>query len=637
MPAAAAVVLALGRALGETMALATLVGEGRGLEVFLSRCLGASFFGAICAVGGTCSGDLHDNGVQIAAACAGRAAASSSASSRGTGLAMTTDNSMIRTQVDALRDALERSKRKRVRRLLKTMHPAKIASLMEPLTPEQRVAVWQQIEEPVEHKVLAHLSPALKAQLTRDAGAGEQPDPPEEALSAETAGGEPAAEAETQLRLVLEALDSGKLKRIGRLFRKLHPARIAGLLESLPAAGRVAAWDMVEHERMGKVLRHLHEEVRRRLAAEMELDDLVDAARAMEPDDLVDLIQDLPGDLGREILLTLNRRERERVESMLSYPEDSAGGLMNLDQIAVRADIKVGTLLRYLRLLEELPPNTDKFYIVDRDNRYQGIVRARRVLTARPETLIADIMETDFEPVLATQPEADIARRFEAQDLISVPVVDDAGVLLGRITIDDIVDVIRELAEHSMMGMAGLDEETDMFAPVLASSRRRAVWLGINLVTAFLAAWVIGLFEHTLEQVVALAVLMPIVASMGGIAGSQTLTLVIRGLATGQLGTVNTRILLLKELGVGLLNGLLWALVVAALAIAWFGNWAIGGIIAAAILLNLLCAALAGVTIPLVLRALGIDPALAGSVVLTTVTDVVGFFVFLGLATVLLL
>ncbi|WP_295544272.1 magnesium transporter [uncultured Thiohalocapsa sp.] len=549
---------------------------------------------------------------------------------------MSTDEGAIHTQVDALRQALARNKRKRVRRLLRMMHPAKIASLLETLTPAQRVGVWQQIDEPVEHKVLAHISPALQTQLTRDAGAGE---PAEQAatLHAGSAADVSDTADETQLRVVLEALESGKLKRIGRLFRKLHPARIAGLLESLPAADRAAAWDMLEHERMGKVLRHLHEAVRRRLAAEMELDDLVDAARTMAPDDLVDLIQDLPGSLGREILQTLNQRERVRVESMLSYPEDSAGGLMNLDQIAVRPDIKVGTLLRYLRLLEDLPPNTDKFYIVDRNRRYQGIVRARRVLTAKPETPIVELMETDFEPVTAATPATDIAHRFETQDLISVPVVDAAGVLLGRITVDDVVDVIRDQAEHSMMGMAGLDEETDMFAPVLASSRRRAVWLGINLVTAFLAAWVIGLFEHTLEQVVALAVLMPIVASMGGIAGSQTLTLVIRGLATGQLGTVNTPILLLKEISIGLLNGLLWALVVAALAIAWFGNWAIGGIIAAAILLNLFCAALAGVVIPLIMRRLGIDPALAGSVVLTTVTDVVGFLAFLGLATLLLL
>ncbi|MGB5830711.1 MAG: magnesium transporter [Thiohalocapsa sp.] len=546
----------------------------------------------------------------------------------------------IRTEIDSLRQALARNKGKRVRRLLKAMHPAKVASLLETLTPEQRVAAWHQIDQDAEPKVLAHLPARLRAQLIRDveADASVEGETPAQTESIQNPGQDTEQdEPETQLRLVLDALENGKLKRIARLFRKLHPARIAGLLESLPAAERGTAWGMVDNERASKVLRHLHEEVRRRLAAEMDLEDLVDAARRLEPDDLVDLIQDLPAATGREILRAMNQRERERLESMLSYPEDSAGGLMNMDHIAVRANIKVGALLRYLRLLEDLPPNTDKFFVVDRKNHYQGIIRARRVLTARPETAVADLLETDFEPVPAAQPSEEVARRFEEQDLISLPVVDADGRLLGRITIDDVVDVIREQAEHSMMSMAGLNEETDMFAPVLASSRRRAVWLGINLLTAFLAAWVIGLFEGTLQEVVALAVLMPIVASMGGIAGSQTLTLVIRGLATGQLERGNTRILLLKEAGIGLLNGLLWALVVAALAIVWFGNWAIGGIIAVAILLNLLCAAVSGVAIPLIMRRLAIDPALAGSVVLTTVTDVVGFFAFLGLATVILL
>lgn len=542
----------------------------------------------------------------------------------------------IRTQVDLLRDALSRSKRKRVRRLLRAMHPAKIASLLETLSPTQRSAVWQQIDETLEPKVLTHLSSTMRDALTHDIESGAQhASRPVDGLTEAVDESKPAAQ--TQLRLVLEAIEAGKLKQIARLFRKLHPARIAGLLESLPAEQRAAAWDMVDHERAGKVLRHLHEEVRRRLAAEMDLDDLVEAARGLAPDDLVDLIQDLPAKLGREILLALNRRERERVESMLSYDEDSAGGLMNLDQIAVRADISVETLLRYLRVLVELPPNTDKFFIIDRKGRYLGVLRADRVLTARPETSIADLMESDFEPVLVDQPGEDLARRFEDQDLVSAPVIDADGRLLGRITIDDIVDLIREQSEHSMMGMAGLDEETDMFAPVLSSSRRRAVWLGINLLTAVLAAAVIGLFEGTLEQVVALAVLMPIVASMGGIAGSQTLTLVIRGLATGQLAVGNTRILMLKEVGIGALNGLLWAIVVAGVSVIWFGQWTIAAVIAAAILLNLLCAALAGVAIPLLMRKLGIDPALAGSVVLTTVTDVVGFFAFLGLATLVLL
>ena len=544
---------------------------------------------------------------------------------------------VVRTQIDLLREAVTRDKLKRTRRLLKAMHPAKIASLFETLTPEQRVIAWHQIDERAEPKVLAYLPARLRARLLRDLDAETRPstDLLADAAPAEDAG--PEDEPQTQLREVLDALAEHKLKRIARLFRTLHPARIAGLLESLPAAERATAWDMVDNDRTGKVLRHLQEEVRRRLAAEMDLDDLVDAARTLEPDDLVDLIQDLPASTGRQILQTLSQRERERLESMLSYPEDSAGGLMNMDQIAVRANIKIGTLLRYLRLFEDLPPNTDKIFVVDRKNLYQGILRVRRVLTALPEASVADLMETDFEPVPVDQPSGTVAHRFEEQDLVSAPVIDEHGVLLGRITIDDVVDVIREQAEHSMMGMAGLNEETDMFAPVWASSRRRAVWLGINLVTAFLAAWVIGRFEATLEQVVALAVLMPIVASMGGIAGSQTLTLVIRGLATGQLGSGNTRILLLKEAGIGLLNGLLWAVVVAALAILWFGNWAIGGIIGVAILLNLMCAALSGVAIPLLMRRLGIDPALAGGVVLTTVTDIVGFFAFLGLATVILL
>ncbi|WP_200333306.1 magnesium transporter [Thiocystis violacea] len=537
-------------------------------------------------------------------------------------------NDLIATEIERLRAMLAHDQGKRARSLLKRMHPAKIASLLETLTPPQRMAAWHQIDARTETKVLAHLSSALQVRLARDleadAGAGGADTPMED-------------EPETQLRLVLEALDQGKLKRIARLFRKLHPARIAGLLESLPATERAAAWDMIDSERTAKVLRHLHEEVRRGLAAEMDLEHLVEAARGLEADDLVDLIQDLPTATGRQILEAMDRRERERLQSMLSYPEDSAGGLMNMDQIAVRANINVGTLLRYLRLREDLPSNTDKFFVIDRKHHYQGILRARRVLTARPETPVSDLMETDVEPVPADQPSDAVARRFEEQDLTSAPVVDAQGRLLGRITIDDVVDVIREQAAHAMMGMAGLDEETDMFAPVLASSRRRAVWLGINLITAFLAAWVIGLFEGTLQQVVALAVLMPIVASMGGIAGSQTLTLVIRGLATGQLAGGNTRILLLKEAGIGLLNGLLWALVVAALAILWFGNWAIGGIIAVAILLNLICAAISGVVIPLLLRRLGIDPALAGSVVLTTVTDIVGFFAFLGLATLILL
>jgi magnesium transporter len=448
---------------------------------------------------------------------------------------------------------------------------------------------------------------------------------------------EPGARAPTQLGQLRDALEREKFKRVGRMLRGTHPAKVAGLLESLPPRERLAAWEMVESERAGRILAHLHQEVRALLALAMDREDLITAARSLDLDDLVDLIQDLPEANGREVLEAMDLREREQVRSMLSYPEDSAGGLMNTDQISVRAGVRVGSVLRYLRLLEDLPDHTDKVMVVDRKKRYLGVLRLRRLLTSRPEQKVKEIMDDSFQAFSADAPSHGVARRFEDLDLISAPVVDAAGRLLGRITIDDVVDVIREESERSLMNMAGLDEEDDMFAPVLTSARRRAVWLGINLVTAFLAAWVIGLFEGTLEQIVALAVLMPIVASMGGIAGSQTLTLVIRGLALGHVERGNASILLGKEFGIGALNGVIWALVVAALAVVWFGSWAIGGIIAAAILLNLLCAALAGVAIPLVMRRIGIDPALAGSVILTTVTDVVGFFAFLGLATLLLL
>lgn len=530
----------------------------------------------------------------------------------------------VRTEIELVQQALAKGKRKRVRRILRGMHPAKAASLIESLEPEQRMAAWQQIDDDAEQAVLAHLSKDLRGLLTQD---GERA---ESAL-------EPEAEARTQLARLRDALEREKLKRVRRMLRQIHPAKVAGLLESLPPRERLTAWEMVESDRAGRVLPHLHEEVRALLATAMDRGDLVAAARSLDLDDRVDLIQDLPEETGRDLLRAMDLDEREQLESMLAYPEDSAGGLMNTDHISVRAGIHLGSVLRYLRLLGDLPVQTDKLMVVDRQNRYQGVLRVRRLLTSRPEQRVKDVMDDAFPAIPAETPSRDVAKQFEEMDLISAPVVDAEGRLLGRITIDDVVDVIRDEAERSLMNMAGLDEEEDMFAPVLTSAKRRAVWLGINLLTAFMAAWVIGLFEGTLEKVVALAVLMPIVASMGGIAGSQTLTLVIRGLALGQIERGNAPVLLWKEFGIGALNGLVWALVVAVLAVVWFGSWEIGAIIAAAILLNLLCAALAGVTIPLVLSRLGIDPALAGSVILTTVTDVVGFFAFLGLATLVLL
>ena len=530
----------------------------------------------------------------------------------------------VLTEIDIARQALEKGKRKRVRKLLRDMHPAKVASLLESLESGQRSTLWQQIDDDAEQKVLAHVSEELRAFFRQDSERAEETLAPE-------------MDPHTELARLRDDLQLGKLKRVRRMLRRIHPAKAAGLLESVPPGERSTAWDMVESEEAGRILVHLHEEVRTRLALEMDPEDLSAAARGMKLDDLVDLIQDLPEENGQDLLRAMDLHAREQLESMLTYPEDSAGGLMNTDQIAVREDVHLGSVLRYLRLLHDLADNTDQLMVVDRNNQYQGVLRLRRLLTSRPQQRVKEVMDNAFEPIPANMQSREVVRRFEDLDLISSPVVDADGRLIGRITVDDVVDVIREESERLLMHPAGLDEEGDMFAPVLTSTRRRAFWLGINLVTAFMAAWVIGLFEGTLEKVVALAVLMPIVASMGGIAGSQTLTLVIRGLALGHLQRSNAPVLLWKEFGIGSLNGLIWALVVAALAILWFESWQIGGIIAAAILLNMLCAALAGVAIPLVLRELDIDPALAGGVILTTVTDVVGFFAFLGLATLVLL
>ncbi len=387
----------------------------------------------------------------------------------------------------------------------------------------------------------------------------------------------------------------------------------------------------------GDVLLYVNDELRASLIREMEPEELVAAAEGLETDDLADFLHDLPDVVIQEVLQSMDEQDRQRLESVLSYPEDTAGGLMNTDTITVRPDVTLDVVLRYLRLRGELPPMTDNLFVVDRDDHYLGSLPLTALLTQSPTLTVAEVMTTEAESIPATLSASDVASLFEHHDLVSAPVVDEEGRLLGRITIDDVVDVIRDEGEHSLLSMTGLDEEEDMFAPVTVSARHRGVWLGINLVTAFIASWVIGLFQETIDKVVALAVLMPIVASMGGIAGSQTLTLVIRGIAVGKIGDSNARKLLYKELAVGLLNGLCWSLVVAAITVLWFGDYRIGLVIAVAIVLNLVFAALAGATIPLLLRKLGADPALGGSVLLTTVTDVVGFMAFLGLASVFLL
>jgi len=416
-----------------------------------------------------------------------------------------------------------------------------------------------------------------------------------------------------------------------RMINSLHPAEIASLLESLPPAKREIVWEFVDPELEGDVLIELNDEVRSELISGMDAEELIAATEGMEVDDLADLIGDLPETLNERVLQSMDAQDRERLSAVLAFEEDSAGGLMNLDTVTVRPDVTIEVVLRYLRMRGELPDRTDRLFVVNRHDKYLGALDITRLLTEDPEATVGEVMDSTDDAIAPETPAREVAKLFEDRDLVSAPVVGPDGRLLGRITIDDVVDVIREEADHSVLSMAGLDEDDDLFANVPTSARRRAVWLAANLGTAFLAANVVGLFEAAIEKVVALAVLMPIVASMGGTAGSQTLVLVIRGIALGRVEQSNARWLLAREIAVGLLNGVMVASLVGVAAGLWFREWALGAIIFAALMINLLAAALAGVGVPLALKKLGIDPAIAGGVILTTVTDVVGFASFLGL------
>lgn len=441
---------------------------------------------------------------------------------------------------------------------------------------------------------------------------------------------------ESQIQVLSQALETGAMQNARRMLNELNPAEIADLLESLPYTQRNFIWDLVDADKEGDVLLEVGDEVRATLIHDMTLPDLVNATEGMDIDDLADFIQALPDKVTDEVLTSLDAQHRKRLEAVLSYPEDSAGGLMNIDTITVRSEVTLEVVLRYLQRLGELPNNTDNLIVTTRDNRYLGVLPLSTLLTSDPELYVADVMNKDIEAIPAETEDDSVARIFEDQDLLSAPVVDNNMKLLGRITVDDVVDVIRDEGDHSVMTMAGLSEEEDLFAPVVPSSRRRALWLGINLITAFMASWVVSNFEGTLEKVVAIAVLMNVVASMGGIAGTQTLTLVTRGIALGQVSRNNRAWLLSKELIVGLFNGFIWAVVVGGIAWLWFEDTNIGLVIAAAMIINLVVAAFSGAVIPLILKKSGIDPAIAGSVVLTTITDIVGLFVFLGLATLFL-
>jgi magnesium transporter len=446
-----------------------------------------------------------------------------------------------------------------------------------------------------------------------------------------------ADQAASQLKLLSQALDSGRLGPARRLVNTLAPAEIAALLETLPHDQRLIIWGLVDPEDDGEVLVHVNDEVRESLISDMDTDELVAAAETLDVDDLADLIEDLPDHLVDEVLRAMDRENRDRVEQVLSYPEDTAGRLMNPELVTVRADVDVDVVLRYLRMRGELPDNTNHLYVVSRRNQYLGRVPLGTLVTADPESRIGELMDTEVAPIHADTEASEVARHFADHDLISAPVVDANNVLLGRITVDDVVDVIREEAEETVRSLAGLPVDEELFTPATRAVRRRGIWLGINLLTAFLAASVIGRFEEVLDQIVALAVLMPITASMGGNAGLQAMTLTVRGLALNQLVGANVRVLLVKEVLVGLMNGVFWATVVATAAYLWFGNLLISTAIGGAMVANLFFAALAGVLVPVTLHRMDIDPAIAGSVIVTTITDVMGFFAFLGLGTLLLL
>ena len=429
-----------------------------------------------------------------------------------------------------------------------------------------------------------------------------------------------------------ELVRSGTYAEIQTLIDELKPPDLAHLLESSPQNQRIVLWNLLGEESQSEVIQQVDEDMVPLLLGDKTTEEIVSVLENVEfDDDLTDILQHLPGTLTQQVLEAMDFQDRSRVENLLSYPEDTAGGLMATDIISVRARVTLEVVVRYLRRLSALPPLTDAIMVVSHDDKFEGLLPLATLLISDRSLTVREVMVQQVETIAPDTPEREVAAMFHRYNLVSAPVVDDQNRLLGRITIDDVVDVIVDEADHSLLGMAGLDNDT--FAPILKTARSRAIWLGANLLTAFLAASVIDLFKDTIAQVVALAVLMPVVASMGGVAGSQTLTLVIRNMVQDDLFQTNLFWLARRELAVGILNGLLWALVVAVVATLVFQDYILGFVIAVALPINMITAALAGALLPSLLRSLGIDPAIAGTVVLTTITDVVGFLSFLGLAT----
>jgi len=440
-------------------------------------------------------------------------------------------------------------------------------------------------------------------------------------------------QSDLHLEQIINDLDNNALYDARGHLNDLYPAEIALLLSSLPIDYRNKIWSIISPEMMGAVLVILQGEVRTGLIEQATATHLIDATNTLDINDLSVLVGDFPADVREKVL---EKKGDSRLETALSYDGRTAAGVMSLDVLTIQEDLTVDQVLKYLREQVKIANNMDSLVVVDSSNQYRGMLAVATLLNHDTNQVISKLMASE-KAIPLNMAVTDVALLFEQKEILSAAVVDEKNLVKGRVCIDDVLDIVKDEAEHVVLSSAGLDEEHDLFSPVLVSARKRAVWLAVNLFTAFLASWVIGLFEATIEQIVALAVLMPIVASMGGIAGSQTLTLVIRGLALHQISSSNSMKFLGKELVIGAVNGVVWSLVVATLAAVWFSNWGLGLMLGGAMIINLCCASLAGVLIPLFLQKKGIDPALAGGVLLTTVTDVIGFMSFLGLATIFLI
>ncbi|MAK74513.1 magnesium transporter [Halopseudomonas aestusnigri] len=437
--------------------------------------------------------------------------------------------------------------------------------------------------------------------------------------------------------LVEHLVHQQNLVELQRKLDELHPADVAYILESLPLDERLAVWQLVKAERDGDILLEVSDAVRETLIADMDSHEIIAAANTLDADELADLAPDLPRDVVRELMDSLDAQQRDRLKSALSYDEDQVGALMDFDMITIRDDVSLEVVSRYLRRFDALPDHTDKLFVVDTEGLLKGVLPIKKLLVSSPDALVVDVMSDDpviFDPA---DDAGDAAQAFERYDLVSAPVVDNFGRLCGRLTIDEMVDYIREESEAEVLNAAGLREEEDIFASVWKSVRNRWAWLAVNLCTALIASRVIGLFENAIEQLVALAALMPIVAGIGGNSGNQTITMIVRGIATGQVQVAHGRRLLRKEAGVALINGLFWGVVLAAIALLLYGSVPLAVVLMAAMTLNMLLAACMGVFIPLIRLRLGGDPALGSSVLITAITDSGGFFIFLGLATVFLL